>query len=109
MPSEKFVLHTRCVDEYTDVHVDRLNAMTDKGREISADTFFRHVDLQHLSRSMGYSYGRTAQGLRMKKDRCLRFFSSTWRGRRCYYMVWSAIEHVFVPPAVHQELLRASS
>lgn len=109
MPAEKFVLHTRCVDHYTDEHVERLNAMTDKGREVSADTFFRHVSLEQLSHSMGYSYGRAAKGLRLKKDRCVRFFTSTWRGQRCYYMVWSAIEHVFIAPDVHRKLLNSGA
>lgn len=102
--SSKFVLHTRCVDEYTDTHVQRLDEMTSKGREITADSFFRHVDLRTLSKQMGYGYGRQARQLRLKKDRCVRFFMSHWRGRRCYYMVWSAIEHVFVAPNDHREL-----
>lgn len=103
--TNKFVLHTRCVDEYTDTHVQRLDQMTSKGREISADSFFRHVDLKQLSAQMGYGYGRQAgQALRLKKDRCVRFFMSHWRGRRCYYMVWSAIEHVFLSRADHREL-----
>lgn len=96
MPCEEFQLYIRCVDSYSPEHVDRLNAMTDAGREVSFDTFFRHVDLRKVSESLGYEYGAAQRGLHMRRDRCVRFFRSKWQGRRCYYMVWSAIEHVFL-------------
>lgn len=101
---DKFVLHTRCVDEYTDVHVERLAAMTEGGRPISAGTFFRHVDRASISRELGYAYGRAEKGIRLAKDYHVQFFRSVWRDKPCYYLVWSAIEHVFVAPRDHRTL-----
>lgn len=103
--SQKFVLHTRCVDEYTDTHVERLNAMTERGRQIAASTFFRHVERSTISRQLGYAYGRAERGVRLARDYHVQFFRSKWRGKPCYYMVWSAIEHVFLSPTDHRQLL----
>lgn len=103
---DKFVLHTRCVDEQTDTHVERLNAMTDKGRAIKAETFFRYVDRERISRELNYAYGRFERGVRLAKDYHVQFFRSNWRGKPCYYLVWSAIEYVFVSKSDHRELLR---
>jgi hypothetical protein len=103
----KFVLHTRCVDEYTDEHVGRLGAMTDNGRAITASTFFRRVSLAQVSRDLGYAFGRAEKGVRIAKDYHVRYFCSTWRGKPCYYLVWSAIEHVFLAPADHRSFQNA--
>lgn len=103
-PLDKFVLHTRCVDSNTHEHVENLNAMTERGRQVSAKTFFRHVDLETISRQLGYAYGRAEQGVRLARDYHVRFFRSRWRGRACYYLVWSAIEHVFLAPDDHKNL-----
>lgn len=106
MPDNKFHLYIRCIDAQGAAHVDRLNTMTEAGREISSNTFFRHVRLQDASEQLGYDYGPGQRGLHLKKDRCVRFFRSKWQGRRCYYMVWSAIEHVFLQQQDIKELSR---
>lgn len=93
-----FVLFTRCVDEQTSEHVDRLDNMTARALEISKETFFRHVSLPRLAARLGYAYGRHAPGLRLTSDRCVRFYRSSWQGKRCYYLDWSRIEHVFLTP-----------
>lgn len=97
-----FVLHTRCVDGAGYQFVEKLEAMTDRAREITAATFFRHVDERTAVHATGADYrvGRnpahTDFQLRLKDDRCVRFYRSVFDGKPCYYLVWSAIEHVFL-------------
>ena len=34
----------------------------------------------------------------LRTDRHVRFYSSTYKGRPCYYAVQSCVEHIFVRP-----------
>ena len=69
--------------------------MVDRARDISFETFSRHVDWRPLAQDMGYATERGASGMKLENDRCATFHSSTWRGEHVYYMVHSAIEFVF--------------
>ena len=89
-----YVLVARCVDEQSTAHVRRLEAMCAQGRRISAETFFRHVSQELVSQLLGYAYRE--KGLSIRKDRCVQYYKSAWRGVPCYYLDWSRIEHVFV-------------
>jgi hypothetical protein len=63
-------------------------------REIKFDAFARHVDLQDLSERLGYAFG-PQKGLHLRKDWHVRFFISRFRGKRCYHLDWSHIDHIF--------------
>lgn len=93
-----YVLTARCTDEQTRLHIERLEAMYDCDREISAATFFRHVSMRDVAELLGYAYGRSQKGVRLMKDPTLRFYRSQWRGTPCFHLDWSAIDHVFVKP-----------
>jgi hypothetical protein len=97
MKNMKFSLAFRCVD----LNPRNLNAMVafddmrDKMREITFETFARHVDWQPIAAEMGY--GRET-GLFLRNDWCVRFHKSTYKGSPVYVMIHSAIEYVFANP-----------
>ena len=91
-----YILVARCTDAQTPLHKDRLEALYDADRTITARTFFRHVCMQDVAELLGYAYGRWQKGVRLMKDWHLQFHRSTWRGVPCYHLEWSCIDHVFV-------------
>lgn len=92
---ERATLAFRCVDLTDPVDIEELRSMTERSREISFDTFARHVDWKPLARDMGYAVKPGEKGLRLDQDRHVSFRVSAWRGERVYYMVHSSIEFVF--------------
>lgn len=91
-------LVARCTDEHTWIHRARLEALYEKDREITAETFFRHVSLKDISGDLGYAFGHE-KGLHLKDDYHVSYHRSQWRGVPCYHLEWSGIDHVFVLPA----------
>lgn len=89
----KMKLVTTCV-QVPQAQVQDLHDMMEGAREVSFKTFCRHCDWQPVAQRLGYAVGGE-RGLRLGGDYHVRFHRSKWRGKRCYYMVWSAIEHVF--------------
>jgi hypothetical protein len=89
-------LYTRCCDGIATA--EQLRQMYDDGREISFRTFAAQVDLTPMHGDLGYASGRHAKGLRLKDDFLVRYFKSKFCGQPCYYMVHSAIDHVFLFP-----------
>lgn len=81
--------------------------MTDAADQISAEEFQEAVGTQayyDLEISLGYRNARTERhpnGVRdinlmpLSEDYAVSFHRSTYRGRKCVYLVWSAIEYVF--------------
>ena len=67
-------------------------------REITYATFARHVDIPIISEYLGYHFGPGDKGLRIRDDRCVKFFTSVFHGLRCWHMDWSAIDHIFLKP-----------
>jgi hypothetical protein len=92
--TDKATLAFRCVD-ISDSDVPALNEMVDSARDITFDTFSRHVDWKPLAAQMGYATERKDDGMRLESDRAVSFHSSTFLGKPVYYMVHSAIEFVF--------------
>lgn len=86
----KFEFVTDCVSSTASV----INDMKDRSREITYDTFFRYVDWRSVSEMLGYDL-HPKQGLTLKNDWHVGYYRSVYRGRKCYYLVWSAIEYVF--------------
>lgn len=81
-----FHFETRCVEAIG----EDITAMVDRARQISRQTFRRHVDLTRFAKGLGYD-----RHFPITRDYHVRYFRSVYQGRRCYYLVWSAIEHVF--------------
>jgi len=76
---------------------NELNRMIDDARDITRATFCRHACgpcRERLEQSLGYER-HPARGLTAAGDWHISYHRSTWKGRRCYYFVWSAIEHIF--------------
>lgn len=84
--------------EYTTCCVESdgpsINNMTRDSREITFSTFSKHCNWQPWAKSVGYSVG-SEPGLKLKDDFHPAYFKSTYHGKPCYYVVWSAIECIF--------------
>ena len=76
-----------------------------KERQVTYDTFAHWVrtdELDELKRELGY--GRDI-GLALSTDWHVSFHRSELpSGAPCYYFVWSAMEHVFVPCSMRFDL-----
>lgn len=84
-----------------DVHCDGgLCDMIDQAREVTRETFLRNVDSDDLIvLEKGLGYERNAmKGLTMASDCYVEYYRSKLHGKRVYFLRWSAIEYVFVPP-----------
>lgn len=71
--------------------------MTEKALTISRRTFAARVgqkNYQMLSERLGYTRHHL-QGLTLARDYHVGYRRSKYRGKLCYYVVQSAIEHVF--------------
>lgn len=93
---QKRTLFTRCCDGVATA--DQLRRMYDAAREITFRTFAGQVELTPLLGDLGYAKGQREKGLRLQNDPCVRYFKSKYRGQACYYMVHSAIDHIFLYP-----------
>lgn len=93
----KLNLVTTCVDvSPKDLHY--LEFAVENEREVSFSTFAKYVDVKGVSIALGYSQKRAKRGERLLKlgnDWAVSFYRSIWKGKRCYIMRWSAIEHVY--------------
>lgn len=90
----KMGFQTRCVESDAESIID----MVDRAREITFRSFARRVDWQEPVKSLGYSIGKPRKGdfpLHIQDDYAVSFHSSVYRGKKCYFFVWSAIEFVF--------------
>ena len=93
------VFYSDCVS-WPRKHLSDLEALIDKGRDISVRTFKDRIGngaFRDLAESLGYDTGRSRGGIRLEDDCHVAFRKAPFRGGVCYYLVWSAIEYVFVP------------
>ena len=75
---------------------DDINAMRDVSRNVTYRTMLCHcAGLRAWAKSQGYA-GHPRSGLHLKHDWHVSYHKSTWRGKRCYYLVWSGIEFIWV-------------
>lgn len=75
-----------------------IQSMVDSAIIITRETFLKHVDradLAQFEQSMGYS-AHPSQGLTMAGDWHVSYHRGKYRGKRCYYVYHSAIEHIFL-------------
>jgi hypothetical protein len=100
---EQATLVARCTDEQTWLHRARLEALYDDDREITAETFFRHVSLQEVSECLGYAFA-PQKGLHLKDDYHVSYHRSMWRSVPCYHLEWSGIDLIYVIPDNHARM-----
>ena len=85
---------TNCVN-VPESDVDALIEMIDNAKDTSYDALSRRVGVPLLKEHFpGYAWG-SERGLRMTKDYAVSYHRSTFKGKRVYYVRWSAIEYIF--------------
>lgn len=74
---------------------EAINAMVDDAKEITYKTFRKYChDLDAWAEGMSY-FLHYRQGLTLKRDWHVAYYKSTYKGEPCYYLVHSAIEHIW--------------
>lgn len=91
--NEKLQLVARCNDGRATLA--ELESLYDHDFEITYETFAKHVDVRAVAEMLGYAYGRHAEGLRLSDDYAVKFYRSKFRGKVCYHLDWSSIDHIF--------------
>lgn len=73
-----------------------LDPMIDDALEITYNTFMKHIDAKEI-KELFPSYDHDARiGLTLKNDWHVRYYRSEYKRIKCYYIVHSAIEYIFV-------------
>lgn len=91
----KFTFYSDCVG--WPGKVEDLHAMIDSGKQITRETFLKHVDrdgLREIETALSYEQN-AMKGLTMAGDWHVDYQRGTLNGERCYFFVHSAIEYVF--------------
>ena len=90
---QEYTLHTTCVT----AQPDDLDAMLESGRQIKRASFMARVSARELQRFFPQYrwYGIPDSSLNMMHDYHVTYWSGMWRGKRCYYLIHSAIEYIF--------------
>jgi len=82
MPNYRFI--TSCVE----ARGSDINEMTEQAIDVSYRTMLRHCD--------GLLERRKDQGLTLAEDWHVSYCRSKYRGKRCYYVVHSSIEYIWI-------------
>jgi hypothetical protein len=91
--AKDFHFLTRCIE----AQADELHDMDDRAIEITYGTFMRHVDRREVEQYLPATYEQDARrGLTLKNDYAVRYYRSVFRGKRCYGIDHSSIDHIFV-------------
>lgn len=79
--------------------VKALSEMIDAERQITRRTFRKHAQgVDEWAKDRGYAL-HPSQGLTLAADWHVTYHRSTYKGQRCYFACWSAIEWVWLPLA----------
>lgn len=75
--------------------VPALNKMQDDAIPVTYRTFRKRVgeSLDEWAQAAGYVV--KGPGLHLKDEWAVSFYRSKWKGKRCYFMTWSSIDHIF--------------
>ena len=92
--SKPYVYATTCVLEGIE-NTQALMDMTDDAVEVTLQTIRRHCDLSGFESDCRYAVG-PERGLHLKDDFHVSYHKSRYKGRPCYYVRHSAIEHIFM-------------
>lgn len=107
--SDTFEFAVRCVELGdllgTGPAVDLLQAMYDTAQDITYTTMRRRCsDLPDWERQFGYA-ARRRDGLVLQDDWHVAYCRGRFGGFPCYYLVWSAIENIWLPPGAWDQIL----
>ena len=87
-----------CQYETCCVHAngDDITEMVDQAIDVTYRTILRHCKgLREWAKNMGYE-ANSREGLTLQKDWHVSYHRSKYRGKRCYYVQHSGIEHIWV-------------
>lgn len=87
---KQYFYHTCCVN----AAAEDINAMVDAAHRVTYNTMLRNCE-GFLAWAARLGYGRGGFGLHIKDDWAVTFWKSRYRGRRCYFVSWSAIEYIW--------------
>lgn len=87
---KKYKYLTNCVNS----KCEDITKMVDNAKNITSNTFFKHVDIKEISYFFGYSI-RSKNGLTIKNDWHIRYFKSKFKGNPCYFLTHSCIEYIY--------------
>ncbi len=89
---ETYQFQTTCVSSTAEL----IDAMTERSREIKYKTALNLLGAEVLKEFNIYNWGRgKKKGLKLKNDWAVSYYKSKYNGRKCVYIVHSAIEHIF--------------
>jgi hypothetical protein len=89
---KKYVYETCCTNIPTG-QIPALNEMILDAHEVTYKTMLKHVrGLLDWAEQRGYS---PASDLHLKDDWAVGYYKSTFAGRPCYFVRWSAIEYIW--------------
>lgn len=92
-PTKDYAFETDCI------HSDgpSIWQMKDLAHPVTYRTMLSHCDLVGWAADHGYDRrSSSGHGITLATDPRVRYFKSFYRGRPCYYLVWSGIEQIFV-------------
>lgn len=94
---KEYVYLCCCTDLFGNTEkVETLNKMLADRQQTNYQAVQRHCKgLLEWSKKIGYG-ARKSDGLTLQHDRMVGFYRSKWRGKPCYYVLWSAIEYIWV-------------
>jgi hypothetical protein len=74
--------------------LNELQYLYEHDLQITFKTFSKHVPIGLASEVANYAVG-SQRGLHLRRDWAVRFYRSKFRGKRCWHMVWSEIDHIY--------------
>lgn len=73
-----------------------LQEMKDEGSKVTIHEFALMCDLTAFKKAHNYD---DPEGLQLEEDWHVAYFRSWYKGQPCYFLVWSAIEYIWVEEA----------
>lgn len=88
--TKRYRFETDCVHSTA----EWIDEMTERAVDVTYRTVLRHCEgLLEWAQSVGYVV--RGDGLKLKDDWHVGFHKSVYRGKPCYYVQWSGIEHIW--------------
>jgi len=88
---QKYKYETCCVQSTAEL----IDDMTENSVSITKETFFKHVSIKDVH-SLFPVYGLGSCIRTIKSDYHVSYHKGFYNGMRCYYLVHSAIEYIFI-------------
>ncbi|AVK09265.1 TPA: hypothetical protein L6A41_31425 [Pseudomonas aeruginosa] len=97
--NQAFEYYTRCIDlhdgESARSKGQAISDLVEAARKITFKSLAKHVTgLEELNQQLGYG-----RGLRLQDDYHVTYWKGVYRGEPAYFLIHSAIEHVFIRPS----------